>query len=366
LVWQNGATVVSVELVATPPAAVGRRLFVARLPVPNTNAGELPPMASLYPLRFRPILRRYLWGGRRLESSLGKPLPPGDDWAESWEISDHGTDQSIVESGPLAGRTLHELVGRCGRELLGRHHPQPRFPLLLKFLDAAQTLSVQVHPNDGQAARLDPPDAGKTEAWLVVEAAPGSLIYAGLRPGVDRERLTMTVREGTCEECLNSFPASPGDCVFVPAGTVHALGAGVLAAEIQQSSDTTFRLFDWNRLGPDGRPRSLRVEQGLDVVDFARGPVMPQRPLATDRPQVSRLVECDKFVWDRFDFDSPMSIGGDDRCHILTVLEGEVWIEGDPAGSAIPRGGSALLPASLGQVQLCPQGRTVLLDAYLP
>ena len=323
-------------------------------------------MASLYPFRFRPILRRYLWGGRRFESSLGKALPPGGDFAESWEVSDHGNDQSVVAFGPLAETTLRELVTVDGQMLLGRHHPQPCFPLLLKFLDGNQTLSLQVHPDDAQAARLDPPDAGKTEAWVVVEALPGSMIYAGLKPGVERDQLAAAIREGTCEQCLNTFAASPGDCVFVPAGTVHAIGAGLLVAEIQQSSDTTYRLFDWNRLGPDGRRRPLRTEEGLDVVDFTRGPGMPQRPQATDRPQVSRLVACDKFVWDRWDFDRPLPVGGDDRCHVITVLEGAVQIAGDPSGSPLPRGETALLPASLGQVLLSPQGRTVLLDAYLP
>jgi mannose-6-phosphate isomerase len=323
-------------------------------------------MLPLYPLRFRPILRQYLWGGSRFESSLGRLLPPGGDFAESWEVVDHGTDQSVVDVGPLAGTTLHELMAAHGRELLGRHHPRPSFPLLLKFLDACKTLSVQVHPNDAQAARLDPPDAGKTEAWLVVEALPDSKIYAGLKPGVDRDRLAAAIGEGTCEQCLNAFAASPGDCVFLPAGAAHAIGAGLLIAEIQQSSDTTYRLFDWNRVGPDGRPRALHIEQGLAVVDFARGPIVPQRPRPTDRPQVSRLVECDKFLWDRWDFDSPLPAGGDDRCHILTVLQGAVQIAGDPTTSPLSRGTTALLPASLGQVMLSPQGRTVLLDAYLP
>ena len=323
-------------------------------------------MMLLYPLRFRPIFRQYLWGGRRFESSLGKPLPPGDDFAESWEVSDHGTDQSIVDFGRLAGTTLRELVTVHGRELLGRHHPQPCFPLLLKFLDGHQTLSLQVHPNDAQAARLVPPDAGKTEAWVVIEALPGSQIYAGLKPGVNREQLLAAIRRGNASHVCNAFAASPGDCVFLPAGTIHALGAGLLVAEIQQSSDTTYRLFDWNRVGPDGRPRPLRTEEGLDVVDFARGPVMPQRPQETSRPQVSRLVDCDKFILDRWTFDSPLPAGGDDRCHILTVLQGAVQIAGDPADSPLPRGGTALLPASSGQVMLSPQGRTVLLDAYLP
>jgi mannose-6-phosphate isomerase len=323
-------------------------------------------MIPLYPLRFRLILRQYLWGGRRFESSLGKSLPPGGDFAESWEVSDHGSDQSIVDFGPLAGTTLRELVTVHGRELLGRHHPQPSFPLLLKFLDGHQTLSLQVHPNDEQAARLDPPDAGKTEAWFVIEALPGSKIYAGLKPGVGREQLLDAIRRGECAPCLNAFVASPGDCVFVPAGTIHALGAGLLVAEIQQSSDTTYRLYDWDRVGPDGRRRPLRTEEGLDVVDFARGPVMPQRPQATNRPQVSRLVDCDKFVWDRWNFESELTAGGDDRCHILTVLRGAVQIGGDPAGSPLSRGGTALLPASAGEVTLSPHGRTLLLDAYLP
>jgi mannose-6-phosphate isomerase len=323
-------------------------------------------MTPLYPLRFLPLLRRYLWGGRRLESSLGKSLPTGNDWAESWEIADHGVDQSAVACGPLLGTTLHDLVVHRGRELLGRHHPQASFPLLLKFLDGRQTLSVQVHPDDAMAARLDPPDAGKTEAWLVIEAEPGSVIYAGLKPGVDRAALEAAIRQGTCDQCLNAFPATPGDCVFLAARTVHALGAGILVAEIQQSSDTTYRLFDWNRVGPDGKPRTLHIDQGLDAVDFSRGPVMPTRPQATERPQVGRLIECDKFVWDRLDFDSPLSLGGDDRCRILTVLQGAVRIEGDAAESALPRGVSALLPASLGPVKLSPQGRTVLLEAYLP
>lgn len=323
-------------------------------------------MTSLYSLRFRPIYRRYLWGGRRFESLLGKTLPPGGDWAESWEISDHGADQSVVEFGPLAGMTLHELVGRHGPMLLGRHHPQANFPLLLKFLDGHQTLSLQVHPNDAQAARLDPPDAGKTEAWLVIEAVPGSVVYAGLKPGVGRDQLRAAIQRGACDECVNVVPVAPGDCVMIPAGTVHAMGEGILAAEIQQSSDTTYRLFDWNRLGPDGQPRPLRTEEGLDVVDFGRGPVMPMRPRPTDRPEVGRLVESDKFVWDRFEFDEPTLAGGDDRCHLLTVLQGAIRMEGDPADCALPRGSSAMLPASLGPVQLIPEGRAVLLDAYLP
>ncbi len=234
----------------------------------------------------------------------------------------------------------------------------------MKFLDASQVLSVQVHPNDEQAARQTPPDLGKTEAWIILAAESGSKVYAGLRPGVDRRQLAAAITEGTCEQLLHSFQPRPGDCVFIPAGTVHALGDGLLVAEVQQSSDTTFRLFDWNRAGPDKRPRPLHVEQGLAVTDFQRGPIDPQKPQPTDRPWVSRLVECDKFTIDRWDSAEGRTIGGDQRFHIVCVLEGAVHIAGDPHKEALSKGCTALVPACLGGVVLEPQGRTVLLDAY--
>jgi mannose-6-phosphate isomerase len=323
-------------------------------------------MEALYPLRFRPLFRRYIWGGRRLGTLLSKPIGLENDYAESWEICDRGPDQSVVERGPLAGATLGQLVSEHGGDLLGRHHPQHRFPLLLKFLDANRPLSVQVHPDDARAARLSPPDLGKTEAWVVLAAEPASTIYAGLNPGVDRETLAEAIREGTCQRLLHQFQPEVGDCVFLPAGTVHALGEGLLVAEIQQASDSTYRLFDWNRLGPEGKPRPLHVEQGLEAVDYDLGPVGPQRPQETGRPGVSRLVECEKFVLDRWLLNAPQPAGGDRRCHIISVLDGSLRVGRDPTGAAIPPGGTVLLPAALGRVELTPQGSTVLLDAYLP
>jgi mannose-6-phosphate isomerase len=250
--------------------------------------------------------------------------------------------------------------------LFGRHHPQPRFPLIAKLLDAKQTLSLQVHPNDVQAAKLNPPDFGKTEAWIILEAEPDSMLYAGLKSGVDRTRLETAIRQGHCEDCLNSFQPQAGDCVFIPAGTVHALGAGLLIAEIQQSSDTTFRLFDWNRLGPDGKLRALHTEQGLNVTNFQRGPVGPQQPQPTHRACTSRLIDCDKFILDRVSIDSPCIIGGDDRFHILMVVEGSLQIEDDPASEPVYRGDTVLMPACLGSVRIATQIKSIVLDAYLP
>jgi mannose-6-phosphate isomerase len=323
-------------------------------------------MASLPPLQFKPVFREYLWGGRRLASELGKSLPPGDHFAESWEVVDHGRDQSVVDGGPFAGNTLHEIVASHGAALLGQHHPQAQFPLLFKFLDAQQTLSVQVHPNDQQAARLDPPDLGKTEAWVVLAAAPGSRIYAGLKPGIDRAQLEAATAAGKCDDCLHHFEPAVGDAILIEAGTVHTIGAGLVLAEIQQASDTTFRLFDWNRLDRDGRPRPLHVEQALDVIDYDRGPVRPSAPRPTDRPQVEQLTSCDKFNLDRWRINEPISLATERRFHILAVAEGAIDAGAEGVVHRLRRGSTLLIPASCGPVQLVPQGSGLLLDIYLP
>lgn len=302
----------------------------------------------LPPLIFAPVYRRYIWGGRRFGSVFGRELPPGDDFAESWELVDRGTDQSTVAAGPLAGTTLGELVQTRGADLLGRHAPRRAFPLLFKFLDASRDLSVQVHPDDTHAAMLDPPDLGKTEAWYVIAAEPGSRIYAGLRAGVSRDDFAAALRAGRCGDVLHAFAPAPGDCVFIPAGTVHAIGAGLMVAEIQQSSDVTFRLHDWNRVGPDGQPRPLHVEQGL-AATTRLGPVERVTPEATDDPAVRRLVACDYFRFDEVLPGPRWSVGGDDGCHFLAVLAGSVQL--DPAWGlpALGAGGCVLLPAAAGR-----------------
>ncbi len=317
-------------------------------------------------LRFQPIFRRYLWGGRRLGTMLGKPIGPGDDCAESWEIVDHGDDQSVVRAGPLAGSTLGQLVREHGSALLGRHAPQTSFPLLMKLLDCNRTLSVQVHPNDEQGARLTPPDRGKTESWVVLAADAGSVIYAGLKPGVARDELAASLAHGTCDQLLHAFTPRVGDCVFIPAGTVHALGAGLVIAEIQQASDTTFRLFDWNRVDAEGKARPLHVNESLAVTDYARGPVQPQTPQPTGAPGRERLVECDKFVLDRVTLGGAQTIGGDDRCHVLAVTAGAVDAASDPTGEPLALGDTALAPAAAGAVELRPRGAATVLDIYLP
>ncbi|MEX2112955.1 MAG: type I phosphomannose isomerase catalytic subunit [Pirellulales bacterium] len=322
-------------------------------------------MTTLYPLRFQPILRRYLWGGRRLET-LGKTLDEGNDYAESWEVVDRGADQSQVAFGPLAGRTLHELMIEHRAALLGRDAHGDRFPLLVKFLDAQKRLSLQVHPDDARAARLDPPDLGKTEAWVILAAEPGSYLYAGLRRAVDRELLKREVARQTCELCVTRIEPRVGDCYFLPAGVLHALGPGLLVAEVQQASDTTYRLFDWGRIGPDGLPRPLHVEAALEAIDYAYGPVSAQRPKPTDRSHVEQLVACDKFVLDRWKLATPEPVGGNGRCHVLLVLAGAIEVAGDLGPAPLRPGGVVLVPAQHDPVMVRPREPSVILDAYLP
>ena len=255
-------------------------------------------MTENSPLRFAPLIKQIIWGGRRLGTVLDKPIGEASDYAESWEIVDHGLDQSVIQGGELDGKTLGHVFQDQTQWLMGENWTKQNpdagsFPLLLKYLDCNNVLSVQVHPDDAYGATMSPPDLGKTEAWLILDSGPESVIYAGLKSGVDREQFAKLIENGETEKALHSFHPEPGDCVFIPAGTVHALGGGLLVAEIQQSSNTTFRLFDWNRTDANGKSRDLHIESSLEVTDFERGPVNPVRnPVGAG---VEELVSCDKF-----------------------------------------------------------------------
>jgi len=325
----------------------------------------------MHPLLFSPLYRTYLWGGRRFETHFGRQLPAGDTFAESWELVDHGDDQSVVCTGPLTGTTLGELVREQGPGLMGRHAGLKAFPLLFKLLDAKRDLSVQVHPDDARAATLTPPDRGKTEAWFVVDADPGSRIYAGLKAGVTTADLREAILGGTLDTCLHAFEATPGDCIFIPAGTVHAIGAGLMIAEIQQSSDVTYRLFDWNRVGPDGQPRQLHVDAGLEAVTQF-GPVAPRRATRTPggAADLSPLVHCDYFHLDLLTpahhGESRWQLGGDDAPHFLSVLSGDLRLDPSWNLPALRAGECVLLPASLGPQAISGSPGTQALHVSLP
>lgn len=320
----------------------------------------MDPDLPLHPLRFAPILKRLIWGGRRLGTILGKTLGPEPDFAESWELSDHRNGQSVVSEGPLAGTTLHDLVVHRGPDLLGPGvAPRDQFPMLVKFIDAHQVLSVQVHPDDEQGHRLAN-DNGKTESWVVIAAEPGSLIYAGLNSGVDRDRFARALDAGRIADVLHAFEPKPGDVIHIPAGTVHAIGAGILLAEVQQMSDATFRVDDWGRLGPDGHPRTLHVAEALEVTDFSRGPVDPVTPQAEpiDGGTLESLVRCPYFALDRLNLTGPSRVGSPDRSRFSAIvcLGGEAALNFEGQSSPIGFGQTVLLPASIGSCSVAPSG----------
>jgi len=323
-------------------------------------------MPDLYPLRFEPIYKDYMWGGQRFASVLGRPLDAEGVYAESWEIADHPEGMSVVAAGPLAGSTLAQLRQEHGPSLFGRHHPQPQFPLLLKYLDANRHLSLQVHPDDRCAAAMGLTDPGKTEAWYILDAEPGSCMWAGFAESADRAAVEDALRQGDVERLLHRVEPQPGDCIFVPAGTVHALGAGLMVAEIQQMSDNTFRLSDWGRLGTDGKPRQLHVDEGLQAIDYDRGPVEPTQGQPAGDPSVRRLVECEQFVLDCHTLNGETLIDGDDRCVIMTAVAGQIDVAGDVA-PPLRRGQTILLPASAGPTRLAAvDGTATVLTAFVP
>jgi len=316
-----------------------------------------------------------VWGGRRLGEVLGKILPEEHAYGEAWEISDHGSHHSVVAGGPWHGRSLRQLMEQERPALLGPHAADHRiFPWLVKYLDARDWLSVQVHPGDELVAELWPGEGGKTEAWFVLDAEPDSCIYAGLLPGVDRARFRRALEAGRAQNCLHQLRPRPGDCLFLPAGTVHAVGGGVLLAEVQQTSDATFRLFDWNRRDAQGRSRTLHIEQGLACTDWQRGPVQPIRPAGyPDRagaahpaePLRQTLVECPYFALEYVRNTRPFALGGTGRLQAVLVLHGRGQLHGPGTEQTLTAGETLLLPASLPVWQCQPDGPIGLLLATL-
>jgi mannose-6-phosphate isomerase len=271
----------------------------------------------------------------------------------------------VVVEGPFADWTLRQLIESFPNEMIGHDNPSERFPLLLKYLDCQRVLSVQVHPDDAFGATMTQPDRGKTEAWYVIEAEPDSVLYAGLKPGISKAALIEAIEAGNTEECLHVLHPRPGDCVFIPAGTVHALGAGLLVAEIQQASDCTFRLFDWNRLDKDGQSRPLHVEQALEVIDFERGPVeFVTRGLQQDDGSIM-LIECDKFLLREYTSAGLHCLDGD-TFRIVTVPKGSAVIEYSDRSIELTRGQSVLLPAACRQASLRLIDSSIALVSTIP
>jgi len=324
----------------------------------------------LYPLRFEPIYQYRLWGGRRLANLLTAPLPSGPV-GEAWILSDRDDHPSQVADGPLKGLTIDHLLAQFPQQLLGKLAGRfRRFPLLLKFLDAHEMLSVQVHPSDANKSLLPPGETGKTEAWVVVEAAPESRIYAGLKPGTTPDDLRWALTNGTAVDRLMCFTPKPGDGVFVPAGTVHALGGDVVAFEIQQNSDVTFSLYDWDHVdAKTGQRRPLQIDQALACIDFAEGGaaglVMPVVQ-ATTPAERERLFHCEHFWLWRLRGQLPFVVGAAGVPRVLVCIEGAGQVEHGGATYVVAKGDVLLLPAVVGACAFRPCSVVTLLEIVIP
>jgi mannose-6-phosphate isomerase len=312
------------------------------------------------PLTFEPIFMERIWGGRELESRFGKKLPPGKCFGESWEIVDREEAQSVVREGPLRGKTLQELWTNDRHEIFGNVPDCPsrtgitRFPLLAKLIDAQEKLSLQVHPPAAVAEKLG--SEPKTEIWYIVDAAPDAEIYAGLRRGVTRDTFEASVRNGSASELVHRIKVKSGDAMFMPSGRLHTMGAGVLVAEIQQNSDTTYRVFDWNRLGADGKPRRLHIDESLQSIDF--NDFEPELV----RPRAETLVRDPAFVIDKWNLTSQREAAPSGEFAIFCCLNGEV----ECAGSRFKPGEFFLVPAMLQDRHVSPRGETSLLRVTIP
>lgn len=309
------------------------------------------------PITFIPLYMERVWGGRELEREYLRQLPyPDRPIGESWEIVDRETEQSVVSDGPLAGSTLHELWTRHRNEIFGKGLPDSaRFPILIKVLDARDDLSIQVHPPADLARDLG--GEPKTEMWFIAACEPGATLYVGLKKGTTREGFLQAINEGTVSELVHEITPSAGESIFIPSGRLHAIGAGFLIHEIQQNSDTTYRVFDWNRLGLDGKPRDLHVDRSIASIDFS------DFEPAMDEPEGNTLASCSHFETQRHILRAGDAISNPDshRFSIISVVSGSLHSEG---GRSFPKGSFMLLPR--GASPLTADQETTLLQITLP
>ena len=325
---------------------------------------------KMYPLKFKPVYKDYIWGGRGFEK-FGRSLPEGI-LAESWEISSHPDGMSIVANGELEGMPLAETVKKFGRQLVGDALPQKdieKFPLLVKFIDANDKLSVQVHPDDSYARVHENGEYGKNEMWYVMDAKPGSKLVYDVVPGTTRDAFAKAVREDRIEECLNFVEVFPGDVLNIPAGLMHALGEGIMIAEIQQNSNTTYRVYDYNRTDKDGNKRPLHIEKALEVIDFnSSGGSIKSIGLEVklDTGSSKTYVVANRyFSIEMYKIDGSVEeIADGSRFFIYVFTEGEGEIVYGSSSLKVQMGESVLIPASMGQYAL--KGRLNAMKAYVP
>jgi mannose-6-phosphate isomerase len=318
----------------------------------------------LYPLTFHPIFKERIWGGRNLERLYRKSLPAGQFIGESWEITDRPEGDSVVANGPLAGKSLRWLMEHHSKDLLGAAKTSKgQFPLLVKILDAQEKLSLQVHPPAGMAARLggDP----KTEMWYIADTSPTAELFVGLRRGITRAEIESRIRDGTVADCFHRLAVRPGDAMFLPSGRVHAIGAGNVIFEIQQNSDTTYRVFDWNRLDANGKARELHVAQSLESIDFTDfEPALISSTFSEQKIKVRELVKDTLFSVSEIELSSGEYLRSTQgKALVIGVLSGNLEVEQARHLVRLGPGGFCVIPANLREFSLRADATVRLLEA---
>lgn len=326
-------------------------------------------MNSLYPIKFKPILKETLWGGSALKERFGKHSKQGSTVGESWEINGMSSECSVVANGFLKGNTLEEITEIYMGDLVGDSLYEKfgnEFPLLIKFIDARATLSIQVHPDDRLSTERHHA-WGKTEMWYVIDAAPGAVIYTGFRKKITKEEYLHYLENKKLDQLINSTPVKPGDVFFIPAGMVHAIGAGVLLAEIQQTSDITYRIYDWDRVDAHGRPREMHTELALDAINFE----LDQTGLLKIEPSLNhsvKLASCRYFYTSLLQIDRPVikDFSLTDSFIIYICIRSMVVIDCLGHSEDLRAGETVLIPASADNITIIPQGTATLLEVFIP
>ncbi len=324
----------------------------------------------LYPLKFKPIYEYKIWGGRNLSQLLSEPLPDDGQIGEAWLLSDRDVHPSRVAEGPLKGLTIAQLMEQYQDHMMGvlaRNYE--KFPLLLKFLDVHKMLSVQVHPLDRQTDNIPEGGHGKTEAWIVLDAGPESRIYAGLKPGTTEKDLRQALKNESVADFIASFKPKPGEGFFIPGGTVHSLGKDVLVFEIQQNSDITYRLYDWNHIDLKTRKhRALQIEEAISSIDFdqeAEGPVVGKTE-STVPVLREKIFDCKYFKLWRIQGELPYIVVNDGKPRILVCVAGRGQLEYKGVNYALEKGEIMLLPAIVGACTFTPSSAVNLFEIALP
>lgn len=325
-------------------------------------------MNSLYPLKFKPIFKDKIWGGQKIKTELGFDYGDLPNCGEVWVLSGVKGNESVVSNGFLDGNELNELVEVYMGDLVGEKVFDTfgnEFPLLIKFIDANDWLSIQVHPDD-ELAKKRKIGSGKTEMWYTLGADKETQLISGFNREIDEAKYLKHLEDGTLKDIMNFEKVEKDDVFFIPAGRVHAIGPGMLLAEIQQTSDTTYRIYDWDRIGVDGLPRELHTDDALEAIDYTK--YNKYKTDYTVHPnEQSKLIRCDKFTTNILEFDKPISRDIEilDSFVILISVEGESILVWDDGEIKIGKGEAVLVPAYLSQINLVPKTTTRLLEVYL-